>query len=76
MSMPPDIIQISNTWGFIITKDSENPVLLVFDNFDGTKKVAFPAFLMAVLHRKHLEAIQNKNGDEKPKELHFGFLMN
>uniref|UniRef100_A0A914P6J8 Uncharacterized protein n=1 Tax=Panagrolaimus davidi TaxID=227884 RepID=A0A914P6J8_9BILA len=70
MSMPPENIEPGNTWGFTITKDSENPVLLEFDTFDGTKKHASPSFLMAVLLRKHFKAIEDEIG-EKPKEIAF-----
>uniref|UniRef100_A0AC34GCM6 Uncharacterized protein n=1 Tax=Panagrolaimus sp. ES5 TaxID=591445 RepID=A0AC34GCM6_9BILA len=71
MSMPSDDIQIQKSWGFKITKDKNNPVLLQFDTFDGTRKEASPAFLMALFLRQHLKAIQENNNDdgEKPKEI-------
>uniref|UniRef100_A0AC34FAI3 Uncharacterized protein n=1 Tax=Panagrolaimus sp. ES5 TaxID=591445 RepID=A0AC34FAI3_9BILA len=73
MSMPSDDIRIDKTWGFKFTKDCNNPVLLQFDNFDGTIKEASPEFLMALFLRQHLKAIQESNNDdrEKPKEIAF-----
>uniref|UniRef100_A0A914QWU8 Uncharacterized protein n=1 Tax=Panagrolaimus davidi TaxID=227884 RepID=A0A914QWU8_9BILA len=52
---------------FKITKDEENPVLLEFDNFDGTRKHASPEFLMALLLRQHLKAIKKEIGKKSKK---------
>uniref|UniRef100_A0AC34FH02 Uncharacterized protein n=1 Tax=Panagrolaimus sp. ES5 TaxID=591445 RepID=A0AC34FH02_9BILA len=68
MSMPPNDIKTNPSWGFKFTKDCNNPVLLQFDNFDGTIKEASPAFLMALFLRQHLKTIQEKIG-EKPNEI-------
>uniref|UniRef100_A0A914YCR7 Uncharacterized protein n=1 Tax=Panagrolaimus superbus TaxID=310955 RepID=A0A914YCR7_9BILA len=73
MSMPSNDIKIDKSWGFKITKDSKNPVLLQFDNFDGKIKEASPAFLMALFLKQHFKAIQEKTG-EKPKEIAFWIL--
>uniref|UniRef100_A0A914R5E9 Uncharacterized protein n=1 Tax=Panagrolaimus davidi TaxID=227884 RepID=A0A914R5E9_9BILA len=58
---------------FTITKDDENPVLIEFDTFDGTKKAASPAFLMALLLKQHLKAIKKETG-KKPNGLVFCIL--
>uniref|UniRef100_A0AC35G7Z1 Uncharacterized protein n=1 Tax=Panagrolaimus sp. PS1159 TaxID=55785 RepID=A0AC35G7Z1_9BILA len=61
----------SATWKFKITQDSENPILLEFDNFDGTKKAATPQFLLAMLLKEHCKEIKKEMGWEKPKALRF-----
>uniref|UniRef100_A0AC35EY27 Uncharacterized protein n=1 Tax=Panagrolaimus sp. PS1159 TaxID=55785 RepID=A0AC35EY27_9BILA len=70
MSQKPENIKICEFWGFTITKDDENPVLIEFDNFDGTKKVASPAFLVAFLLKEHIKAIKKETG-KKPEKLGF-----
>uniref|UniRef100_A0A914QQ48 Uncharacterized protein n=1 Tax=Panagrolaimus davidi TaxID=227884 RepID=A0A914QQ48_9BILA len=72
MSMPSNNIQTDTEWGFDITKDEDNPVLLEFDSHDGSKKAASPAFLMAILLKEHKKVIKNEIG-KKPKE--FGFCI-
>lgn len=62
------------TTSFTVTKDSENPILLEFDTFDGSKKLSTPAFLMALLLKQHLKIIKNEI-NEKPKELCFYFPL-
>uniref|UniRef100_A0AC35GI59 Uncharacterized protein n=1 Tax=Panagrolaimus sp. PS1159 TaxID=55785 RepID=A0AC35GI59_9BILA len=73
MSMPPGEIDIDETWHFSIKEDSENPVLIEFDNFDGEKSSASPAFLLAILLKQHLKAIKNEIGG-KPKKIGFCFF--
>uniref|UniRef100_A0AC34GWL0 Uncharacterized protein n=1 Tax=Panagrolaimus sp. ES5 TaxID=591445 RepID=A0AC34GWL0_9BILA len=68
MSMSPEDIKVEKTWGFNFTSDERNPILLEFDNFDGTKKVATPSFLMALFLKQHLIIIKEETG-EKPKEV-------
>uniref|UniRef100_A0AC35FWI7 Uncharacterized protein n=1 Tax=Panagrolaimus sp. PS1159 TaxID=55785 RepID=A0AC35FWI7_9BILA len=68
MSMSPDNIEIDEKWKFTLTKDSDNPVLLEFDTFEGTTKLSTPAFLMAMIIRQHLKAIKIEIG-EKPNEI-------
>uniref|UniRef100_A0A914QKM8 Uncharacterized protein n=1 Tax=Panagrolaimus davidi TaxID=227884 RepID=A0A914QKM8_9BILA len=68
MSLPPDNIPIDKAWVFTFTKDDKNPVLLKFDNFDGTIKGSSPSFLMAMYLRQPLKVIETKVG-EKPKEI-------
>uniref|UniRef100_A0AC34FNU5 Uncharacterized protein n=1 Tax=Panagrolaimus sp. ES5 TaxID=591445 RepID=A0AC34FNU5_9BILA len=64
--MSPNNIDTNSDWKFTFTKDSENPVLLEFDTFDGTKKAASPQFLLAMLIKQHVKAITAKTA-EKPK---------
>uniref|UniRef100_A0A914Q884 Uncharacterized protein n=1 Tax=Panagrolaimus davidi TaxID=227884 RepID=A0A914Q884_9BILA len=73
MSMAPEKIKIDKSWGFTFTKDEENPVLLKFDNFDGTKKCSSPSFLMAIYLRQHLKAIESKIG-QKPNKVAFWII--
>uniref|UniRef100_A0AC35GDV8 Uncharacterized protein n=1 Tax=Panagrolaimus sp. PS1159 TaxID=55785 RepID=A0AC35GDV8_9BILA len=74
MSMPiKEVLAIKST-NFSITKDSENPIIFEFDNFDGTKKLSTPAFLMALLLKQHIKVIKNEM-NEKPKKLCFYFPM-
>lgn len=75
MSLPPNLndIKVDPSWGFTFTENTENPLLIQFDNFDGNKKAASPQFLMAMLLKKHLKIIKSEIG-EKPKELGFWFL--
>uniref|UniRef100_A0A914QT19 Uncharacterized protein n=1 Tax=Panagrolaimus davidi TaxID=227884 RepID=A0A914QT19_9BILA len=74
MSMlPNNKIEVDPSWGFTFTENAENPLLIQFDNFDGNKKAASPAFLMAMLLKHHLKIIKSEIG-EKPKELGFWFL--
>uniref|UniRef100_A0A914QP05 Uncharacterized protein n=1 Tax=Panagrolaimus davidi TaxID=227884 RepID=A0A914QP05_9BILA len=68
LSMSPDNIKIDEKWKFTITKDSNNPILLEFDTFEGTTKLSTPAFLMAMIIRQHLKAIKTVIG-EKPTEI-------
>uniref|UniRef100_A0AC34F8C7 Uncharacterized protein n=1 Tax=Panagrolaimus sp. ES5 TaxID=591445 RepID=A0AC34F8C7_9BILA len=68
MSMPSDNIKVDKTWAFKFINDSENPILIQFDTFDGTKSAASPAFLMAMFIRQHLKVIEAKNG-EKPTKI-------
>uniref|UniRef100_A0A914PL51 Uncharacterized protein n=1 Tax=Panagrolaimus davidi TaxID=227884 RepID=A0A914PL51_9BILA len=56
--------------GYTFTKDDENPILLEFETFDGTMKTASPEFLMAMLIRQQLKAIEAEIG-EKPTKLGF-----
>uniref|UniRef100_A0AC34FWY6 Uncharacterized protein n=1 Tax=Panagrolaimus sp. ES5 TaxID=591445 RepID=A0AC34FWY6_9BILA len=70
MSMSAEKIIADEKWKFIFTKNAENPVLIEFDNFDGTKKAASPAFLMAMLLKEHLKVIKTAIG-KKPKKVAF-----
>uniref|UniRef100_A0AC34FTI7 Tail specific protease domain-containing protein n=1 Tax=Panagrolaimus sp. ES5 TaxID=591445 RepID=A0AC34FTI7_9BILA len=73
LSMPANQIEPHLSWTFKITKDSENPVLIEFDNFDGTKKAASPTLLMAMLLKEHLKVMKKESG-KKPKEIAFWSL--
>uniref|UniRef100_A0AC34FEA0 Uncharacterized protein n=1 Tax=Panagrolaimus sp. ES5 TaxID=591445 RepID=A0AC34FEA0_9BILA len=68
MTVAPENIDTIKNYQFKITKDDENPVLLEFDSFDGTRKAASPAFLFAMLLKQHLKAIKNETG-KKVKEI-------
>uniref|UniRef100_A0A914Y2V5 Uncharacterized protein n=1 Tax=Panagrolaimus superbus TaxID=310955 RepID=A0A914Y2V5_9BILA len=73
MSIPPKNLKAERShWCFRITKDDKNPVLIEFDNFDGTKKAASPEFLMALLLKQHLKVITAKLGT-KQKHLSYAF---
>uniref|UniRef100_A0AC34FWM0 Uncharacterized protein n=1 Tax=Panagrolaimus sp. ES5 TaxID=591445 RepID=A0AC34FWM0_9BILA len=56
--------------GYKFVKDEENPVLLEFETFDGTKKAASPEFLIAMLIRQQLKAIEKEMG-KKPASIGF-----
>uniref|UniRef100_A0A914PZ05 Uncharacterized protein n=1 Tax=Panagrolaimus davidi TaxID=227884 RepID=A0A914PZ05_9BILA len=60
-------------WQFSITKDEENPILIEFDNFDGSRKHATPQFLIALLIKDHLKVIKEEIG-EKPAEIGVVFV--
>uniref|UniRef100_A0A914P805 Uncharacterized protein n=1 Tax=Panagrolaimus davidi TaxID=227884 RepID=A0A914P805_9BILA len=72
MSIPPKQLKAKSEWNFKITKDDENPVLLEFDNFDGTKKAGTPILLMAMLLKQHIKVITAKTGT-KPKQIAYTF---
>uniref|UniRef100_A0AC34FWM5 Uncharacterized protein n=1 Tax=Panagrolaimus sp. ES5 TaxID=591445 RepID=A0AC34FWM5_9BILA len=75
MSMPLDEIVVDENWKFVITKDSENPVLIEFDNFEGEKKAATTKLLMAMLIKEQIKCIKNEMGAaEKPVEIGFCFF--
>uniref|UniRef100_A0AC35F709 Uncharacterized protein n=1 Tax=Panagrolaimus sp. PS1159 TaxID=55785 RepID=A0AC35F709_9BILA len=73
MSMSPENIEPDKKWGFTITKNVENQILLKFVNFDGRKKRSTPTFLMALLLRKHLKVIERKIR-EKPTKIAFWIM--
>uniref|UniRef100_A0AC34FB49 Uncharacterized protein n=1 Tax=Panagrolaimus sp. ES5 TaxID=591445 RepID=A0AC34FB49_9BILA len=75
MSMAPENIEINEKWDFEITKDENNPILIEMEIFDGSRKWATPAFLMALLLKQHLKAIKEECG-EKPATIGFYFLEN
>uniref|UniRef100_A0AC34G513 Uncharacterized protein n=1 Tax=Panagrolaimus sp. ES5 TaxID=591445 RepID=A0AC34G513_9BILA len=60
ISMPADNIQIDENWKFTFSKDTENHIMLEFDNFEGKREVTTPIFLMAMLLRQHLKAIKTE----------------
>uniref|UniRef100_A0A914PNC5 Uncharacterized protein n=1 Tax=Panagrolaimus davidi TaxID=227884 RepID=A0A914PNC5_9BILA len=68
LSTSPDYVDPDSDWKFTLTKDVNNPVLLEFDNFDGTKKAASPQLLLALLIKQHVKAITAKIGS-KPKRI-------
>ena len=73
MAMPPDSITVEEKWGFVVTKDECNPILIEVEIFDGHRRVATPAFLMALLIKQHLRVIK-KECREKPTEIGFCLL--
>uniref|UniRef100_A0AC34F0K0 Uncharacterized protein n=1 Tax=Panagrolaimus sp. ES5 TaxID=591445 RepID=A0AC34F0K0_9BILA len=71
MSMTKEELKITSSlfkWGFEITEDDENPVLLKFETFDKIHNAASPAFLMALILKKHKKIIRKETG-EKPTKL-------
>uniref|UniRef100_A0AC34FTM0 Uncharacterized protein n=1 Tax=Panagrolaimus sp. ES5 TaxID=591445 RepID=A0AC34FTM0_9BILA len=72
MSMPSEDIQMDDEWGFKITADDEHPILLEFDKFDESEKIAAsPSFLMAMLLKKQLKVIAKEMEDKKPENIGF-----
>uniref|UniRef100_A0AC34F7B0 Uncharacterized protein n=1 Tax=Panagrolaimus sp. ES5 TaxID=591445 RepID=A0AC34F7B0_9BILA len=74
MSMPADNVKVKAAWGFGISKNEKYPILIGFNDFNGNRNAASPAFLMALLLKEHLKAIQTETG-EYPKEIAF-YLFN
>uniref|UniRef100_A0AC35F947 Uncharacterized protein n=1 Tax=Panagrolaimus sp. PS1159 TaxID=55785 RepID=A0AC35F947_9BILA len=72
--MPVNEMKNDGPWNFKFTKDAENPVLIDFEKWDGSRGAASPAFLLAMLLKEHLKAIKDETG-EKPNDL-FIFLLN
>uniref|UniRef100_A0AC34FEY5 Uncharacterized protein n=1 Tax=Panagrolaimus sp. ES5 TaxID=591445 RepID=A0AC34FEY5_9BILA len=61
-------------WPFKITRDAKNPVLIEFDNFDGSRKAATPVFLMALILKQLIKALKNDGlNDEQLKNIGFHF---
>uniref|UniRef100_A0A914PRR8 Uncharacterized protein n=1 Tax=Panagrolaimus davidi TaxID=227884 RepID=A0A914PRR8_9BILA len=73
ISMPICNIQTEKFWGFKIIKDLKNQVLIEFDNFDGKRNTASPAFFLAILLKEHRKTIQLETG-KKSDEFGFWFL--
>ena len=69
--MPVENIQVDPDWGFEIKSTPEYPLLIEFDNFDGIRKPATPAFLLALLLKHHLKAIKSESSGKKPSKLGF-----
>uniref|UniRef100_A0A914QYR2 Uncharacterized protein n=1 Tax=Panagrolaimus davidi TaxID=227884 RepID=A0A914QYR2_9BILA len=74
MSMPSEKIVVKEDWKFVITKNSENPVLIEFVNHEGRKQAGTPSFLMAMLLKEMIKRIKNEMNEEKPKEIGFCFF--
>uniref|UniRef100_A0A914QF69 Uncharacterized protein n=1 Tax=Panagrolaimus davidi TaxID=227884 RepID=A0A914QF69_9BILA len=74
MSMPSEKIVVKEEWKFVITKNSENPILIEFVNHEGRKQAGTPSFLMAMLLKEMLKRIKNEMNEEKPKEIGFCFF--
>uniref|UniRef100_A0AC34F1C2 Uncharacterized protein n=1 Tax=Panagrolaimus sp. ES5 TaxID=591445 RepID=A0AC34F1C2_9BILA len=72
MSMPSEDIKADPEWGFTVTNDENNPILLEFENHIGEKKFASPAFLMALLLKDHIKAI---NAEMRKKPAEFAFCI-
>uniref|UniRef100_A0A914QWQ4 Uncharacterized protein n=1 Tax=Panagrolaimus davidi TaxID=227884 RepID=A0A914QWQ4_9BILA len=71
LSIPPNELQAikcPSHWGFTVTKDINNPILLEFDDYNAPKTAATPILLMAMLLKQHIKAITKKTGT-KPKQL-------
>uniref|UniRef100_A0AC34FJ87 Uncharacterized protein n=1 Tax=Panagrolaimus sp. ES5 TaxID=591445 RepID=A0AC34FJ87_9BILA len=59
---------------FKITSDAKNPILIEFDSYDGSKKAATPIFLMALLLKQHIKALEAE-GFTKGGLKHIGFSL-
>uniref|UniRef100_A0A914PY01 Uncharacterized protein n=1 Tax=Panagrolaimus davidi TaxID=227884 RepID=A0A914PY01_9BILA len=70
MSLPPETIEKIPRWFFNLVSDSEHPLLLEYDNFDGSKKRESPEFFFSLLIKEHIKAIKDETG-ENSKELVF-----
>ena len=73
MSQPQNEIKVQRLWHFEITKNDENPLLIEFDAYENVRKVATPAFLMAMILKQHKKAIRIETGI-KPIKLGFFIL--
>uniref|UniRef100_A0AC34H0C1 Uncharacterized protein n=1 Tax=Panagrolaimus sp. ES5 TaxID=591445 RepID=A0AC34H0C1_9BILA len=67
MTMPCDNITIDPKWSFTVVSDDENPVLLEFDDVDGEKSAASPAFLMALIVKELVRIIKMEIGEMPTK---------
>uniref|UniRef100_A0A914R0P3 NurA domain-containing protein n=1 Tax=Panagrolaimus davidi TaxID=227884 RepID=A0A914R0P3_9BILA len=74
MAMPPGKIIEKEEWKFVVTKNSEYPVLIEFVNHEGRKQAGTPSFLMAMLLKEMLKRIKNELNEEKPKEIGLCFF--
>uniref|UniRef100_A0A914P930 Uncharacterized protein n=1 Tax=Panagrolaimus davidi TaxID=227884 RepID=A0A914P930_9BILA len=74
MSMPSEKIVVKEDWKFVITKNSENPILIEFINHEGRKQAGTPSFLMAMLLKEMIKRIKNEMNEEKPKEIGLCFF--
>uniref|UniRef100_A0AC35FXR5 Uncharacterized protein n=1 Tax=Panagrolaimus sp. PS1159 TaxID=55785 RepID=A0AC35FXR5_9BILA len=74
MSMPSEKFVEKEEWKYVITKNSENPVLIEFVNHEGRKQAGTPSFLMAMLLKEILKRIKNELNEEKPKEIGLCFF--
>uniref|UniRef100_A0A914Z8W5 Uncharacterized protein n=1 Tax=Panagrolaimus superbus TaxID=310955 RepID=A0A914Z8W5_9BILA len=68
MSTPLNKIEQNHPYGLRFTQNAENPLLIEFNKDDGSIGAASPAFLMAMLIKKHLSAIRDEIG-EKPDSI-------
>uniref|UniRef100_A0A914QWM9 Uncharacterized protein n=1 Tax=Panagrolaimus davidi TaxID=227884 RepID=A0A914QWM9_9BILA len=76
LSIPPNELLAykgASHWGFTVTKDIDNPILLEFDDYNAPKTAATPILLMAMLLKQHIKAITTKTGT-KPKQLAYCYF--
>uniref|UniRef100_A0AC34G7T3 Uncharacterized protein n=1 Tax=Panagrolaimus sp. ES5 TaxID=591445 RepID=A0AC34G7T3_9BILA len=67
---PSELATTLHPFGYTISSDPENPVLILIDNHLGEKKAATPTFLMAMLLKQHLKELKKKTGTT-PNEIGF-----
>uniref|UniRef100_A0AC34FNF2 Uncharacterized protein n=1 Tax=Panagrolaimus sp. ES5 TaxID=591445 RepID=A0AC34FNF2_9BILA len=73
MSTAPDEIHSLNpTFGYKLTKDSNNQIWYKFSSFAGTKK-STPTVLMSILLKEHVKIIKRETGETPTKLLFYLF---
>uniref|UniRef100_A0AC34F6B2 Uncharacterized protein n=1 Tax=Panagrolaimus sp. ES5 TaxID=591445 RepID=A0AC34F6B2_9BILA len=67
---PSELSTALHPFGYTISSDAQNPVLIAIDNHLGEKKAASPTFLMAMLLKQHLKELKNTIG-KTPNKIGF-----
>uniref|UniRef100_A0A914Z248 Uncharacterized protein n=1 Tax=Panagrolaimus superbus TaxID=310955 RepID=A0A914Z248_9BILA len=55
-----------DAWGFTLITDEFNEVTFEFECFDGTRKTVTPDFLLGLLIKEHIKAIEHELGNSPP----------
>uniref|UniRef100_A0AC34FY50 Uncharacterized protein n=1 Tax=Panagrolaimus sp. ES5 TaxID=591445 RepID=A0AC34FY50_9BILA len=73
LSIPIDDPKVEENWKFEFTKDSENPILIKFDDReDDEKLLSPPTLIMALFLKEHKKAVKAETGKKPDK---FGFCI-